>query len=71
MNANGIHLVRVVTDEGQQRLWAAATSREEAVDRVLEAVPAGSSARLLDGRLKPRQDVVGMMTRGEIRELSK
>ena len=70
MDPNGVHLVRVVTDEGKQRLWAAATSREEAVDRVLEAIPAGSRARLLDGRLKPRQDAVGMMTRGEVKELS-
>ena len=71
MNPNSVHLVRVVTDEGKQGLWAAATSREEAVDRVLESIPAGSHARLLDARLKLRPDVVGTMTQGEVRDLSK
>lgn len=70
MDPNGVHLVRVTTDEKEYRLWAAATAREDAVDRVLNAVPEGWSARLLDDHLKPRQDTVRSMIRGEVRELS-
>ena len=49
VDLNSVHLVRVTTRDNEQRLWAAATSREEAVDRVLGAVPEGWNARLLDG----------------------
>ena len=59
-----------MTHDRKHRLWAAATSREEAVDRVLAAIPDGWSARLLDGCLKPRQDAVLTMIPGEVRELS-
>ena len=44
-----IYLVRVTTDEREHRVWAAATSRETAVDRVLDQVPEaelGSRIRL-------------------------
>ena len=43
-----IYLVRVTTDDREQRVWAAATSAEEAVDRVLGEVPEGWTARLMD-----------------------
>jgi hypothetical protein len=66
-----VQLVRVTTQDQEPRLWAAATSREEAVDRVLSAIPAGSNARLLNGILKPREDAVYDMRPGEVRELSK
>ncbi|MBV9459762.1 MAG: hypothetical protein JO141_19890 [Bradyrhizobium sp.] len=69
MNAHGIHLVRVTPDDRKHRLWAAATSREEAVDRVLEVIPEGWAARLLDHSFKPREDAVRDMTAGEVREL--
>jgi len=66
-----VHLVRVTTADQEPQLWAVATSREEAVDRVLNAIPIGWNARLLDGALKVRQDIIRTMTPGEVRELSK
>jgi hypothetical protein len=71
VDPNHVHLVRVMTNHGERRLWAAATLREEAVSRVLEAIPKGWSACLLDDCLKPRQDVVLTMVRGEVRELAR
>lgn len=41
LDAGRFHLVRVTTDDRTHQLWAAATSREEAVDRVLDAIPEG------------------------------
>jgi hypothetical protein len=66
-----IHLVRVTTDDLEQRLWAAATSRDDAVDSVLNAVPEGWTARLLDQSLEPRADAVAGMISGEVRELTR
>ena len=64
-----IHLVRVTTDDREHRIWAAATSREEAVDLVLDQVPEGWTARLLDdGRDHVGNALAGMQP-GEIREL--
>ena len=37
------HLVRVITDVLEYQIWVAVTSREEAVERVLECVPQGSN----------------------------
>ena len=71
MDSNGVHLVRVTTHDGKHQLWAAATLREEAVGHVLKAIPEGWRARLLDDRLKPREDAVLTMIRGDVRELSK
>ena len=71
MNSDCVHLVRVTTSDGESRLWAAATSREEAVEHVLQAVPDGWSARLMDGTLKPQPDAIQTMNSGEVRELAK
>jgi hypothetical protein len=71
VDLNSVHLVRVTTRDNEPRLWVAATSREEAVDRVLGAVPEGWSARLLNGCLKPRRAALRGMIQGEVRELSK
>jgi hypothetical protein len=70
VNAHNVHLVRVTTDDCEPRLWAAATSREDAVDCVLNAVPEGWTARLLDDRLDPRTDAALGMMPGEVRELT-
>ena len=48
MKAESVHLVRVTTDDRECRIWAAATAREEAVDYVLEHIPEGWSACLLE-----------------------
>ena len=71
MNAQNVHLVRVTTDDLEQRLWAAATSRDDAVDCVLNAVPEGWTARLLDETLEPRVRAVAGMIAGEGRELAR
>ena len=71
MDPNRVYLIRVTTDDGQSRLWAAATSREEAVDRVLQAVPEGWDARLMNDHLKPSYDAVAAMSPGEVRELAR
>jgi hypothetical protein len=65
-----IYLVRVTTDDREHHIWAAATSREEAVDRVLDRVPEGWTARLMNGRRDAGQDVLASMKPGEIRELA-
>ena len=71
MNAHSVHLVRVTTDDREQRLWAAATSRDDAVDCVLNAIPEGWTARLMDETLEPRGDAVAGMMAGEVRELTR
>jgi hypothetical protein len=67
--ACGIHLVRVTTDDRVHQLWAAATLREEAVALVLNTIPEGWAAILLDTRLRPGEAAFLEMKPGEIREL--
>ena len=66
-----LHFVRVLTDDRTYRLWAAATPRDQAVDRVLDVIPEGWSARLLDEPIDPRV-MVGLLelSPGEVRELT-
>jgi hypothetical protein len=66
-----IHLVRVMTDEREHRIWAAATSHETAVDRVLDQVPEGWAARLMDDRTNAGGDALRGMMPGEVGELSR
>lgn len=68
MAANSIHLVRVTPDDLSPRLWVAATPRGEAVDRVLDAVPEGWAALLMDERFG-FDDRVLHLARGEVRKL--
>jgi hypothetical protein len=70
-NAEGIHLVRVITDDRKHQLWAAACRREDAVDQVLNAVPEGWAATLLSNRLKPLEEECLNLKPGEVIELSK
>jgi hypothetical protein len=57
VDASRIHFVRVRTDDRTQQLWAVAAARNEAVDRVLDAIPEGWTARLLlDEQLKPQYE---------------
>lgn len=69
MNTDHIHLVRVTTDDREHQLWAAATPRDQAVDRVLDAIPEGWTARLLDDLMQPSQEMTVRMAAGEVREL--
>ena len=70
MNTGNVNLVRVTTDDREQRFWAAATSRDDAIDCVLNAVPEGWTARLLDETLGPREEAVAGMMPGEVRDLT-
>jgi hypothetical protein len=69
MDAGAIHLVRVTTDDRSHQLWAAATTRAEAVDRVLDAIPQGWAACLLERTLQSGKDI-GAMSAGEVRQLA-
>lgn len=63
-----VYLVRVTTDDRAWRLWLAATPREEAVQRVLDVIPEGWTAVLLN-RLNPKDAATLNMTPGQVREL--
>ena len=69
MTSPDIHLARVTPDDGSLRIWAAATSRDDAVGRVLDAIPEGWTARLLTQRLTPHEAAGLDMNMDEIREL--
>ena len=70
MNIDGIHLVLVTTDDREHQLWAAATSRDEAVNRVLDAVPEGWAAKLLDAPMKALERASVNISPGEVCDLS-
>ena len=70
VDASRIHFVRVRTDDRTQQLWAAAVARDEAVNRVLDAIPEDWTARLLfHEQLEPQPDAVSNMVPGEVRKL--
>jgi hypothetical protein len=69
MDTGSIHLVRVTTDDRSHQLWAAATPRAEAVDRVLDAIPQGWAACLLERRLQSGEEI-GAMSAGQVRQLA-
>ena len=67
----GIYLVRVTTDDREHQLWAAAaTSEDEAINLVLNAVSDGWTAAPLSNRLKPAEIEALNMKAGEVRELT-
>ena len=70
-NHGGVHLVRVITDDREHQFWMAATPRHEAVSRVLECVPEGWAASLLDQSLEPDEVAVLKLQPGHVRELRK
>jgi hypothetical protein len=67
--AEEIHLVRVTTDDRERQIWVAAASREDAIAFVLNAVPEGWSAALVDAKLKPSEPALLKMKRGDVRKL--
>jgi hypothetical protein len=69
MDSAAVHFVIVTTDDRVHQLWAAATSRGEAVDRVLDAVPEGWAARLVDEETPTQKSAVLNISPGEVREL--
>jgi hypothetical protein len=56
-----------MTDDRTQQLWVAATARDEAVDRVLDVIPEGWTARLLDERFESEADIASDMAPGKVR----
>ena len=66
-----VHLVRVITDDRDYQFWVAATSRDEAVSRVLDCVPEGWAASLLDQRLEADEVTALNLQSGDVRELRK
>ena len=67
----GVHLVRVITDDLEYQIWVAATSRDEAVSRVLDCVPEGWSASLLEQSLDPNKAAGLKLRPGDVRALRK
>jgi hypothetical protein len=63
-----IHLVRVMTDSGERQIWLAATGRDEAVDQVLDFVPEGWSASLIQRELDPDDAAALNLNPGEVRQ---
>ena len=62
-----IHVVRVTPDDGERQFWLAATGRDEAVDRVLDAIPEGWTATLIERKLSDEQAASLNMAPGEVR----
>jgi hypothetical protein len=65
-----VHVVKVLTDHREQQLWLAATAREDAVAKVLNAIPEGWSASLSETRLTRRETKILAIAPGDIRRLS-
>jgi hypothetical protein len=66
---NEVYLLRVMTDDREYKLWAAAMpGGEEAVQAVLDRVPEGWAVSLLK-RAKPDETEALALKPGEIREL--
>lgn len=65
--ATEVQLVRVTTDAREVQIWLAATSREEALDRVLDAIPEGWAVSLIQRGLAAEHVAALDMTVGEIR----
>ena len=69
--AQSAYLVRVTTDDRVHQLWvAAATSDEQALALVLNAVPEGWTTALLPNKLKPLEIEALILKEGEVRQIS-
>ena len=64
-----VQLIRVTMDDRAYDVWAAATSSEVAICRVLDAVPEGWSAALLDIKLTSLEREQLKLQAGEVRKL--
>jgi len=63
-----VHVVRVMTDSGEDQIWLAATGRGQGVDRVLEAAPEGWSACLVERELGGCEAAALNLMPGEVRQ---
>jgi len=69
-NSRAICLVRVRDDDGRHRLYAVASDRKAALDRVLRVVPEGWAAFLLHEQLSAETLAALNLRPGEVREIS-
>jgi len=70
------HILQVTTDDGERRFWLAAGTEEEAVQLVLDTIPEGWTAKLIDGGLAAREEAAALgltvgLAPGEAREVSR
>lgn len=65
------HIVRVLTDNRDQRLWLAAAPPDEAINQVLDAVPEGWAAALLSNYVLSLSEVAALhLCPGGVREIT-
>jgi hypothetical protein len=65
-----VQLFRVTADNRDYEIWAASTSSEEAFSRILDVVPEGWSAALLDTGLTTSRELDDLkLQAGEVRKL--
>ncbi|PDT72257.1 hypothetical protein CO683_03785 [Bradyrhizobium ottawaense] len=57
----------MITDSGERQLWLAATARDNAIDAVLDAVPEGWTAGLVQQELGADVAAALNMQPGEVR----
>ena len=63
--------MRVITDDRRYKLWAVAALRDEAIDRVLDAIPEGWVAAFYDGGERGNRILeVLNLEPGEVREIT-
>jgi hypothetical protein len=70
-HAGNVRVVLVTTDSCDHQIWMTAAAREKAaVDRILDAIPEGWTASLLDIKLSARERSQLRLRTGEVRKLS-
>ncbi|MBR0800938.1 hypothetical protein JQ615_36805 [Bradyrhizobium jicamae] len=60
-------MVRVITDDGEVQLWLAATTQDQALDLVLDAIPEGWAVSLIQRQLAAEHVLMLNMVLGEVR----
>jgi hypothetical protein len=65
-----VHLVRVTTDSRERRVYAVATHRKEALDKVLKLIPEGWSANLLSEQLAAKDAAKLNLRPGDVRDIT-
>jgi hypothetical protein len=64
-----VRLVRVFTDDLEYQIWVAATSREQAISRMLDCVPEGWTATLVDSSLEANEVAALELNPCEVRKI--
>jgi hypothetical protein len=68
---DNVRVVLVTTDNCDHQIWMTAAAREKAaVDRILDAIPEGWTASLLDIKLSTRERSELNLQAGEVRRLT-